>query len=94
SPLEVEAAFLEHPGVGAALAVGAADQRRGEAIHLFVIPRATAVLDAELLRKWAKDRLDRYKLPDYIHFFEELPAGPTGKADRRALRRKIEAGEI
>ena len=92
SPLEVEAVFLEHPDVDAALAAGARDAERGEAIHLCVVPRAGVALDLAGLRDWARERLDRYKMPDHLHLRAELPLGPTGKADRRALRRMIELG--
>ena len=92
SPLEVEAVFLEHPDVGAALAAGARDEKCGEAIHLCVVPRPGAELDLVGLRDWARTRLDRFKLPDHLHLRAELPLGPTGKADRRALRRMIETG--
>ena len=90
SPLEVEAVFLEHPDVGAALVAGAQDEKRGEVIHLCVVPRPGAELDLTGLRNWARTRLDRFKLPDHLHLRAELPLGPTGKADRRALRRMIE----
>ena len=92
SPLEVEAVFLEHPDVDAALAAGARDEERGEAIHLCVVPRSGVEPDLASLRVWARERLDHYKLPDYLHLRAELPLGPTGKADRRALRQMIESG--
>ena len=91
SPLEVEAVFLEHPDVDAALAAGARDEERGEAIHLCVVPRPGVELDLADLRDWGRTRLDRYKLPDHLHLRAELPLGPTGKADRRTLRRMIES---
>ena len=59
-------------------------------IHLCVVPRPGAELDLTGLRNWARTRLDRFKLPDHLHLRAELPLGPTGKADRRALRRMIE----
>ena len=40
---------------------------------------------------WARERLDRYKLPDCIHVGSDLPVGGTGKADRRALRALVAA---
>jgi malonyl-CoA/methylmalonyl-CoA synthetase len=92
SPLEIERVFAEHPGVAATLACGAADELRGEAIHLLVVPRAETMLNAADLLTWARERLDRYKLPDRIHFGTELPLGRTGKADRSALRKLIEQG--
>jgi long-chain acyl-CoA synthetase len=93
SPLEVERLFAGHPDVAAALATGVHDARLGEAIHLLVVPRPGARMNAEALRDWARDRTERFKLPDAIHFADELPLGRTGKADRAMLRRSLEQRE-
>jgi acyl-CoA synthetase (AMP-forming)/AMP-acid ligase II len=92
APLELERVFAEHPEVVAVLAAGAPDPLKGEQIHLFVVPRAGAALDQARLLAWARERLDRHKLPDRIHFGRALPLGPTGKADRRALRALVAGG--
>ena len=89
APLEIERVFMEHPDIVAALAAGVPDSVRGEAVHVFVVPRAGGGLDAETLIAWAKGKLDRSKVPDQIHFGDELPIGRTGKADRGALRSLI-----
>jgi acyl-CoA synthetase (AMP-forming)/AMP-acid ligase II len=93
SPLEVERVFAGHPDVLAALATGVADERLGEAIHLLVVPRPGAASDAAALTDWARGRIERFKLPDRIHFAPELPLGRTGKADRALLRRTLQDGE-
>ena len=94
SPLEVERAFLAHASVAQALATGIADERAGEAVHLLVVPVPAGAPEPAALLAWAEGRLDRYKMPAGIHIAKELPLGHTGKADRRELRRLIEAGEI
>jgi long-chain acyl-CoA synthetase len=94
SPLELERVFAEHDDVTGALAAGHADPGKGEAVHLFVVPRDGAVVDEAGLLAWARERLDRYKLPDRIHFGRELPVGHTGKADRQALRDLITSGRL
>jgi len=93
SPLEIEAAFLQSEHVTAALVTGAPDPERGEAIHLAIVLRVGREATAEVLRDQAADHLERYKLPDHIHIVDELPAGSTGKADRGAFRRLIEANQ-
>lgn len=90
APLEIERLFGEHPDVDAALATGVRDERLGEAIHLLVVQRRGAGLTAAGLREWARGRIDRFKLPDHVHFAPELPLGRTGKADRALLRRTLE----
>jgi acyl-CoA synthetase (AMP-forming)/AMP-acid ligase II len=86
SPIEVERAYLDHPGIAAALCTGLPDAKLGEAIHLLVVPLPGASLDPAALRRWARDRLERYKLPDRIHLGSAIPTGRTGKADRAALK--------
>lgn len=86
APLEVEALFLSHPDIAAALVAGAPDPDRGEALHLAVVARVGTTLDPQALRDWAAERLERWKLPDHVHVLADLPTGATGKADRGALR--------
>jgi malonyl-CoA/methylmalonyl-CoA synthetase len=94
SPLELERVFAEHPDVAGALAAGAPDAIKGEAIHLLVVPREGARLDQARLIDWARERLDRFKLPDRIHFAAELPLGRSGKADRATLRKLIQEDRL
>jgi long-chain acyl-CoA synthetase len=64
---------------------------KGEALHLLIVPREGARLDQARLIDWARERLDRFKLPDRIHFAAELPLSRSGKADRATLRKLIQA---
>jgi acyl-CoA synthetase (AMP-forming)/AMP-acid ligase II len=94
APLEVERVFLDHPDVAQALATGVPDAHLGEAVHLLIVPKDGCTPSAQRLRDWAAERLDRYKLPDAIHFGAEIPSGRTGKADRAALRARLTGDTI
>ncbi len=85
APLEIDNLLAEHPDVAAALCAGVADERLGEVIHAVVVPRAGADLDAAALRAWLLARTERWKVPEVFHIRDALPAGVTGKADRRAV---------
>ncbi len=85
APLEIDNLLCEHPAVAAALCAGVADERLGEVIHAAIVLRAGATASEGELRAWMQARTERYKIPDAFHFCEVLPAGPTGKADRRAV---------
>jgi acyl-CoA synthetase (AMP-forming)/AMP-acid ligase II len=89
APIEVESVFADHPAISAVLVTGVPDPRFGEAIHMLVVPKNTEAPSKQALIDWAKDLTDRFKLPDVVHYGEMLPLGPTGKADRTALRRSI-----
>ncbi len=90
APVEIERVVEGHPDVAGALVVGMPDVRMGEVIHLYVVLRPGMALTAEAIRNWAGERLERYKLPDHVHFGASLPVGATGKTDRRALRRILQ----
>ena len=86
APLEIDNLLAEHPDVAAALCAGVADERLGEAIHAVVVPRAGAHIDAADLRDWLLARTERFsRCRRYFIFRDALPAGATGKADRRAF---------
>ena len=85
APLEIDNLLAEHPEIAAALCAGVADERLGEVIHAVVVTRAGAHLDAAALRDWLLARTERFKVPDVFYFRDALPAGASGKADRRAV---------
>lgn len=88
-PLEIENQFALHEGVAASLAFGMPDERLGEALHLMVVRHQPELTESDL-REWARARIDRFKLPDAIHFVDTLPVGRTGKADRTAARLSLQ----
>jgi long-chain acyl-CoA synthetase len=87
APLEIDNLLCEHPAVAAALCAGVPDERLGETIHAAVVRRAGSQVDASELRAFLQAKTERFKVPDVFYFCDALPAGPTGKADRRAVAR-------
>jgi long-chain acyl-CoA synthetase len=87
APAEIDALLASHPDVAAALTAGVPDDRLGEAIWAIVVPKPGAALTAEALRRWAAERIEKYKVPDAIHFRDALPLGPTGKVQRSGVAR-------
>jgi acyl-CoA synthetase (AMP-forming)/AMP-acid ligase II len=84
APLEIDHLFAQHPDVIAAMSVGVADDRLGEALHVLIVRRAASEATEAALRDWGRERIEKFKLPDRIHFCDSLPLGRTGKADRKA----------
>lgn len=84
-PKEIEDALLSHPGVHEAAVVGVPDETLGEAIHAFVVLRASQSPDLEAMLAHCRARLPAYKVPKVVAFRGELPKGPTGKILKRAL---------
>jgi long-chain acyl-CoA synthetase len=88
SPQEVEAVLYQHPSVAEVGVVGRPDHLWGETVVAFVVLRSGQIVTEAELIEFARERLADYKTPESIVFRTELPKGPTGKIQRRALRQK------
>jgi len=94
-PREIEEVLFEHPDVAEAVAIGVADEYRGEAVKACVVRRSGASTTEEDVLAFCKERLAAYKTPKAVEFREELPKSAVGKLLRRVLvdeeRAKTEA---
>lgn len=85
-PAEIEAALARHPGVAEAAVIGVPDERWGESLRAFVVPKDGAALDPEEIQAFLRTRLAGYKVPRQYRFVDALPKNPTGKVLKRELR--------
>src|SRR4051812_38312276 len=81
SPLEVDAALLEHPAVAEAVSFAAPDAKYGEEVHAAVVLKAIAT-PAEI-QAFCSKRLADFKVPKVIHVADAVPRTATGKIQRR-----------
>ncbi|WP_263139056.1 long-chain-fatty-acid--CoA ligase FadD2 [Pseudomonas sp. RIT-PI-AD] len=84
-PNEIEDVVMAHPKVASCAAIGVPDERSGEAVKLFVVPRE-AGLSVEELKAYCKANFTGYKVPKQIVLKASLPMSPVGKILRRELR--------
>ncbi len=84
-PNEIEDVVMGHPKVANCAAIGVPDERSGEAVKLFVVPREGG-LSVEELKAYRKANFTGYKVPKHIVLRESLPMTPVGKILRRELR--------
>jgi amino acid adenylation domain-containing protein/non-ribosomal peptide synthase protein (TIGR01720 family) len=89
-PEEIEATLCSHPAVQAAAvflqptAVQVSD-RVAAKLHGCVVLTSGSDVSAEALRNYVGDQLPGHMVPQTLRVVLELPRGPTGKLDRRAL---------
>jgi fatty-acyl-CoA synthase len=82
---EVEQVATRHEAVTHCAAVSVADNRKVEAVRLYVISRTDLSLCADDLHIWLKPQMAHFKLPREIVFVDELPRLHNGKLNRIAL---------
>jgi acyl-CoA synthetase (AMP-forming)/AMP-acid ligase II len=81
SPLEVDAALLEHPAVAEAVSFAAPDAKYGEEVHAAVVLRGEAT--AAEIQAFCLKKLADFKIPKVIHVTGAVPRTATGKIQRR-----------
>jgi fatty-acyl-CoA synthase len=80
SPVEIDIALAQCPGVKITKTVGVPDELLGELVVACIVPQDGVVLTAEEVRSFAKQRLASYKLPRKVLFFDESELETTGTA--------------
>jgi long-chain acyl-CoA synthetase len=84
-PNEIEDVLAMHPKVLESAAVGAADEKSGEVVKVFVVKKDPS-LTAEEVIAHCRENLTGYKVPKHVIFKTELPKTNVGKILRRELR--------
>jgi acyl-CoA synthetase (AMP-forming)/AMP-acid ligase II len=86
SSVEVERVVLAHDSVAECAVVGLPDDRWGEAVTAFVVPRTGQVVDPDALRTYCKGELAGFKAPKSFVIVETLPKTATGKIRKHEIR--------
>jgi long-chain acyl-CoA synthetase len=85
-PTDVEAVLFENPKVLEAAVIGLADERTGEMVKAFIVPREGETLTEDEVVAFCRERMAAYKVPRAVEFRSELPKSMVGKVLRRQLR--------
>ncbi len=88
-PREIEEFLYRHPKIQDVQVFGVPDERYGEEICAWVIPRAGERMAAEELRAFCEGQIAHYKIPRHIRFVEEFPLTVTGKVQKFVMREKM-----
>ncbi|MBA3863791.1 MAG: AMP-binding protein, partial [Erythrobacter sp.] len=88
SPQEVEEAALATGLVAEAVALGVADARLGQAVHLVVRGAGDDEARTQLPIR-LKRELPNFMQPQMIHWRDAMPLNPNGKIDRTVLQAEL-----
>jgi fatty-acyl-CoA synthase len=85
-PREVEEFLYAHPDIADVQVIGVPDERYGEELMAWVIPRGGASMDAEAVRRFCAGRIAHYKVPRYVKLVDSFPMTITGKVQKFKMR--------
>lgn len=91
-PLEIENAILKLPSVTDVSVVGLPDQKYGEVVAAFIMPKNANANEEEKtkmareIKQWVKDTLSSHLVPKYIFWSEGWPKTASGKIQKFKLR--------
>jgi fatty-acyl-CoA synthase len=85
-PREIEEFLYTHPSVADVQVVGVPDERYGEGLMAWIIPRPDASLTEEALREFCQGKIAHYKVPRYVKFVDAFPMTVTGKVQKFKMR--------
>ena len=86
SPVEIEAALLDHHLVTDAAVIGVPAQDGTGEVPIAYVVKAEDSLGEDDIKTFLGERLARYKGVDSVVFVDTIPRNPTGKILRRVLR--------
>ena len=86
SSVEVEGLLLRHPAVQEVAVVGVPNEKWGESPQAFVVLKPGATAGEAELRRFAREHLAHFKVPQGFTFIAELPKTATGKIQKYILR--------
>lgn len=90
-PRELEEVIMTHPDVSLVAVLGVADDRLGEEVKAYVVPKAGAAMTESDFVEWCKTKLAANKYPRHVEFRDSLPIGNTGKISKLLLREEMGA---
>ncbi len=86
SPREIEEFLYTHPGVSQAQIFGVPDEKFGEIVAAWIVPKPGVTLTEDEIRDFCRNSIAHYKVPALVRFKDDLPMTVTGKPQKFIMR--------
>lgn len=86
SSIEIENLAMGHPSLANAAVVGVVHPKWDERPILICQLKPGAQATADDMLAWLEGKISRWWMPEDVLFVEDIPLGPTGKIDKKAIR--------
>jgi fatty-acyl-CoA synthase len=88
-PREIEEFLYGHPKIQDVQVIGVPDQKYGEEICAWVVPKPGVTLTLDEVRAFCEGRIAHYKIPRYLKVVEGFPLTVTGKVQKYVMREEM-----
>ncbi len=88
-PREIENFLFRHPDVREAQVFGIPDEKFGEVVCAWVIPRAGSDLTPGELWRFCENEIAHFKIPAHFRIVEKMPMTVTGKPQKFRMREQM-----
>jgi fatty-acyl-CoA synthase len=85
-PREIEEFLYAHPQIADVQVIGVPDERYGEELMAWIIPRADAELTEDDVKDFCRGKIAHFKTPRYVKFVDGFPMTVTGKVQKFKMR--------
>jgi fatty-acyl-CoA synthase len=85
-PREIEEFLYSHPDISDVQVVGVPDERYGEELVAWIVPRTGASLDRGDLERFCRGKIAHHKIPRYVKLTDGFPMTVSGKVQKFKLR--------
>jgi fatty-acyl-CoA synthase len=85
-PKEIEEFLFTNPKVQDVQVVGVPDQKYGEELCAWIIPRPGEIIGTDEIKSFCKDKIAHHKIPKYVRCVEDFPMTVTGKVQKFKIR--------
>ena len=87
-PAEIENFLMTHPDIAAAQVFGVPDEKFGEQVCAWIVPREPDLTEAAVLDH-CRGQIAHFKVPRYLRFVDEFPMTVTGKPQKFIMREQM-----
>ena len=85
-PREIEEFLYAHPAIKDVAVIGVPDEKYGEELCAWVIPKEGLTVDLASVRAFCHGRIAHYKVPRYVTVTDQFPMTVTGKVQKFMMR--------
>jgi acyl-CoA synthetase (AMP-forming)/AMP-acid ligase II len=90
APKEIEDLLIQHPDIADVTIVGLPSPKTGELACAVIVPRGDAKPDVATLREFLEEKkVAKYKMPERVELWQELPRSSIGKVLKVDIRQTL-----